>query len=94
MIDLKILKQERQQVRIAPLGKAVGVCMSAFNMCWLQCPLAVASWDSSAHDNTSLNITTGNNERVYIILKVRPSLVLQPSLGSTGGLCVHRWGSG
>ena len=57
MIDLKILKQERQQ-----------------------CPLAVASWDSSAHDNTSLNITTGNNERVYIILKVGIRLKHPPGI--------------
>ena len=33
-------------------------------------PTAVVSWDSSAHDNTSLNVITGNNERVYAILKV------------------------
>ena len=33
-------------------------------------PTAEVSWDSSAHDNNSLNVITGNNERVYAILKV------------------------
>ena len=32
---------------------------------------ATASWDSSIHDSVYLNRITPNNERVYVILKVR-----------------------
>ena len=32
---------------------------------------AFASWDSSMHDSVYLNRVTQNNERIYLILKVR-----------------------
>ena len=33
-------------------------------------PIAVASWDSTVHDTSSLNKVTGANDRVYAILRV------------------------
>ena len=33
-------------------------------------PIAVASWDSTVHDTSTLNKVTGSNDRVYAILKV------------------------
>lgn len=35
-----------------------------------QSPTAVASWDSTVHNNTGLNKVTGYNDRVYAVLKV------------------------
>ena len=43
-------------------------------------PRAVVSWDSTVHDNSSLNKTTGSNDRVYAILKVTVILSHPPGI--------------
>jgi len=43
-------------------------------------PKAVASWDSTFHDNSSLNKVTSSNDRVYAVLKVRIILAHPPGI--------------
>ena len=43
-------------------------------------PKATASWDSTVHDNSSLNKVTGSNDRVYAILKVAVTLTHPPGI--------------
>lgn len=41
---------------------------------------ATASWDSTVHNTNSLNKITGNNDRVYGIIKVGVTLLHPPGL--------------
>ena len=41
---------------------------------------ATASWDSTVHNNSSLNKVTGSNDRVYAILKVAVALTHPPGI--------------
>lgn len=43
-------------------------------------PWATASWDSTVHDNSSLNKVTGGNDRVYAVLKVSVLLSNPPGI--------------
>lgn len=43
-------------------------------------PRATASWDSTVHNTTSLNKITGNNDRVYAVLKVGVILAHPPDI--------------
>ena len=43
-------------------------------------PRATASWDSTVHNTTSLSKITGNNDRVYAVLKVGVVLAHPPDI--------------
>ena len=44
---------------------------------------AFASWDSSMHDSVYLNRATQNNERIYLVVKVRPVNTVLSSISVT-----------
>ena len=86
MMRLPILQRDEYQVCVClsvHLSVRLSVCLSlclfiiiCVHVCVIHLTLqstisAVASWDSTIHDTTSLNKVTGGNDRVYAILKVR-----------------------
>ena len=79
MINLPIVAREEHIVwRLAELYYRAIILSPPFP--FQAAPRATASWDSTVHNTTSLNKITGNNDRVYAILKVGVVLAHPPNI--------------
>lgn len=78
MIDLPMISTDQQQAWRLYCGHDRD-CVH-YSLVLQDQLLATASWDSTVHNTNSLNKITGNNDRVYGIIKVGVTLLHPPGL--------------